>query len=392
MVDAAFEEQLRRRGLTPLSADVAVEALQRALDHDVATVTVADVDWARFAPSFAAVRAGSLFRELPEVRALDASTEAAASVPEAAALLDRLRSVSERERHRQILAIVAHETASVLGHADAARIDPRRGFAALGLDSLMAVELRRRLQRRTGVALDATVTFDHPTPEDVAARVRDLLEPGLGGTARSAEEGERDPAPREADGHEPIAIVGVGLRLPGGVVDLDGLWTLLAKGLDTVRPIPEERWDVGAFYDPDPDAKGKSYVRSGAFLDDVAGFDAAFFGISPREAAQIDPQHRLLLEAAFWALEDAGVPPSSLKNSATGVFVGVGPSDYGVLQGKSGATEAYGLTGTHTSFAAGRLAFTLGLQGPALSIDTACSSSLVALHVACQALRRGERE
>jgi acyl transferase domain-containing protein/thioesterase domain-containing protein/NADP-dependent 3-hydroxy acid dehydrogenase YdfG/acyl carrier protein len=195
----------------------------------------------------------------------------------------------------------------------------------------------------------------------------------------------------EGASHEPVAIVGVGLRAPGGVEDLDGLWTLLESERDPVRPIPASRWDAERDYDPDPEVAGKSYVREAAFVDGVEGFDPAFFDISPREAKSLDPQHRLLLESAWEALEHAGVVPSSLARTRTGVYVGVGPSEYGRLQ-RAAEADTYAVMGTHTAFAAGRLAFHLGLQGPAVCIDTACSSSLVALHLACAALRSGECE
>jgi acyl transferase domain-containing protein/NAD(P)-dependent dehydrogenase (short-subunit alcohol dehydrogenase family) len=188
---------------------------------------------------------------------------------------------------------------------------------------------------------------------------------------------------------EPIAIVGVGLRMPGSVDSLESLWALLEDQRDVVRTIPRERWDADHDFDADPEAPGKSYVREAAFADDVDRFDAAFFGISPREAKRMDPQHRLLLEASWHALEDAGVLPSSLARSRTGVYVGIGPCEYGQLTSTANA-DAYVPLGTHASFAAGRIAFHLGLQGPALSVDTACSSSLVALHLATRALRSGE--
>ena len=191
---------------------------------------------------------------------------------------------------------------------------------------------------------------------------------------------------------EPIAIIGIGLRLPGAIADLSGLWQMLKNGGDAVGPIPEARWSANNNYDPNPDAKGKSYVREAAFLDNVDLFDADFFGISPRETKHIDPQHRLLLETSWHTLEQAGVVPETLKQHKIGVFVGIGPSDYDTIQSTNKDAEAYRILGTHTSFAAGRIAFSLGLQGPAISIDTACSSSLVALHLACQSLRQNECE
>jgi acyl transferase domain-containing protein len=192
---------------------------------------------------------------------------------------------------------------------------------------------------------------------------------------------------------EPIAIVGLGCRLPGGVRDAASFWTLLAKGVDAVTEVPADRWDAAALYDPDPRTRGKMSTRWGAFLGEIDGFDAAFFDISPREAARMDPQQRLLLEVAWNALEDAGQNPSRLAGSPAGVFVGVHSHshDYWTLQAENPESlDAYAGTGTSHSVLAGRLSYLLDLRGPSLAVDTACSSSLVALHLAAQALRTRE--
>jgi len=197
-----------------------------------------------------------------------------------------------------------------------------------------------------------------------------------------------------ARAREPIAIIGMGCRLPGGADNPQAFWELLRDGRDAVREVPVDRWDVDALYDPDPDAPGRMSARAGGFLDRVGEFDPEFFSITPREALTLDPQQRLLLEVTWEALEDAGVAPSSLSGSATGVFVGICNSDHfqRVLGRGTEEIDAYLASGNALSVAAGRLSYFLGLNGPAMSVDTSCSSSLVALHVGCQSLRRGESQ
>lgn len=192
---------------------------------------------------------------------------------------------------------------------------------------------------------------------------------------------------------EPIAIVGVGCRFPGGVIDGPSYWRLLRNGVDAVSEIPADRFDVDAYYDPEPGKPGKIYTRQGGFLDEIGQFDPQFFGISPREAISLDPQQRLLLEVSWEALENAGQAPDKLQGSRTGVFVGIGQNDYGQLQltcGDPSVINAYFGTGNGLCFAPGRLSHVLGLRGPNMAIDTACSSSLVAVHLALQSLRAGE--
>ncbi|MFF1303792.1 SDR family NAD(P)-dependent oxidoreductase [Streptomyces sp. NPDC058307] len=263
---------------------------------------------------------------------------------------------------------------------DASAIDPHTAFADLGLTSMGAMTLWHRLGLRTGLRLPATLVWDHPTPAAVAAHLDERLHGA----------GSESTAPRRGPAAEPIAIVAVGCRYPGGVRSPEDLWRLVSDGVDATGEFPADRgWDVDALYHPDPDRLGTTYTRRGGFLTDAADFDPLFFGISPREATATDPQHRLLLEVAWETLERAGIPAPALRGSATGVYVGLMHGGYG-----GGASrhplEAHLGAGSAGSVASGRISYVLGLRGPALTVDTACSSSLVAMDLAAAALRAGE--
>ncbi|MFE7385779.1 type I polyketide synthase, partial [Streptomyces zhihengii] len=377
VVRGEAEQALRRRGLIPMDPAMAIQALARAVDGGESGVTVAAVDWSVFAPAFTSVRPSALLSDLPEAADALATTSASGVADEGpgAELRRRLVEATVTERSQMLLDLVRERAAEVLGHAGAEAVEPGRAFRDLGFDSLMAVELRNLLTTHTGLTLPATLVFDYPNPTVLGDY---LLTQFLG--SHDALPDTTRPASVVAGSDEPVAIVGMACRYPGGVTSPEQLWSLVAGGVDGITPFPEDRgWPVGML---------DGTAARGGFVHDADEFDAGLFGISPREALAMDPQQRLLLETAWETLESAGMNPRSLTGHSVGVFAGASPSGYG-SNGVAGA-EGHLLTGTANSVISGRLAYVFGLEGPAVTVDTACSSSLVALHLAAQALRSGE--
>ncbi|MEU5789028.1 type I polyketide synthase [Micromonospora purpureochromogenes] len=376
---------VRRLGLPALGVDDGLALLDAAVATGEPLVVPLRVDPA-------AVRARgevpTLLRGLvtaPTRRAAAGTTSGGGT---ATGLARRLAGVTEAERHRILVELVRTRVAAVLGHSGVEAVAPDRAFKDLGFDSLAAVELRNALNEATGLRLPATLVFDHPTAEAAARFLADRLV----GAAPAAAPALAPTTPAAPD-DDPIAIVAIHCRYPGEVRSADDLWRLLVEERDAISEFPVDRgWDVDAVYDPRPGAAGKTYVKTGGFLHDAAEFDPEFFGIMPREALAMDPQQRLLLQGAWEAFERAGIDPASMRGSRTGIYVGVMYTEYGsrVQQHVPEEIAAYLSGGSGASIASGRVAYALGLEGPAVTIDTACSSSLVALHIACQALRQGE--
>ncbi|WP_406312547.1 type I polyketide synthase [Streptosporangium sp. NBC_01639] len=371
------EERMRRLGLPALPAEEGLAMFDAAVGAEHAALVPLRVDTSLLRNRGDELPA--LLRGLVRLPARQvARASAAASGSGGGELERRLAGLDEDERARVLLDLVRGQVAAVLGHASTDAVESDRAFKELGFDSLTAVELRNGLNTATGLRLPATLIFDYPSSQAVA----DHIGATLSGTASGVSAAVAVRTPVDDD---PIAIVGMACRYPGGVTTPEELWRLVADGVDAVSGFPTDRdWDVDGVYDPEPGIEGKSYACEGGFLYDAAYFDPGFFGISPNDALYMDPQQRLLLETSWEAIERAGIDPAALKGSRTGVFAGVMYHDYGL--GKEAGTTSGG------SLVSGRVSYTLGLEGPSVSVDTACSSSLVALHLAIQALRTGECE
>ncbi|MFE2679862.1 SDR family NAD(P)-dependent oxidoreductase, partial [Streptomyces hygroscopicus] len=388
-LDETDLRRVSRSGLVPLSSEEGLELFDAALASDEIVPIPVRLDIPALRAQGAELPA--LFRNVvPSVTTRrTARTEQNDSLPDA--LRRRLAGMPRASQDQMLLELVRAQTAAALGHATPETVNTRRPFKELGFDSLMGVDLRNRLTAETGLRLPATLVFDYPTPMALVGHLRDEILGGAGVTsAAGAGAVAATGAPVDSD---PIVIVGMSCRFPGGVRTPEELWDLVMAGTDAMSEFPSDRgWDLEGMYDPDPDREGTYYARNGGFLYDANQFDPAFFGISPREAMAMDPQQRLLLETSWEAFERAGIDPASARGSRSGVFVGVMYNDYGTrLQGNApeGFEGSLG-TGSAGSVASGRISYTFGLEGPAVTVDTACSSSLVALHLAAQALRQGE--
>ena len=389
---------LNRHGLNLLLPGHALRALRDVLTRDDGPIAVADVEWARFAPAFQSARTSALLAGVDVAEEITGAGAVAATGAATVAPLAHLLTRSSRERQSAFVDLIRAEVAVVLEHRQAGDVDIDRPFREMGFDSLAVVDLRRRLNRATGLTLAVTAVFDHPSVHTLAGHL-DALLATTAGPAPGADPPDDRPGVRAAAAgtdvaadDDPMVIVGMSCRFPGDfpgdVCSPEDLWQLLVRGGDAIADAPGDR----GWGDPALDAvTGARETRRGGFLSAVGDFDAEFFGVSPREALAMDPQQRLLLETAWEALERAGIDPTSVRGTPGGVYVGVAAQGYGNgCPVEEFDLAGHVLSGTVTSVASGRVGYTLGLEGPAVTVETACSSALVALHLAGQALRAGE--
>jgi len=358
-----------RQGIQPLTNQEALDALNEVLKQGIPQLGVIHINWQTLTESLS-----------PPPSWLADFIEKKSNSP----MIDSLKIAPPEQREKLLKQIVIQEVKKILNQTQ--NLDESKGFFEMGMDSLLALELKNKLQNLVGEKLSDTVVFDYPTLDTLIPYLASLLKiktsplPSFSSTS-------------PINSEESIAVIGMGCRFPGGANDPETFWKLLEQGFDSSIEVPENRWNIDDYYDP-TNAPGKMISRKSSFLTTpIENFDAAFFGISPREAEYLDPQQRLLLEITWEALENANIAPPILRNTATGVFIGISSNDYGMLLSKNvndEEIEAYYGTGNAASVAAGRISYTLGLLGPSLAIDTACSSSLVAIHEACQSLRQQE--
>ncbi len=380
----------RHRGLEGPSAVEGGALFPQLLRTRAAQVAMMRLDMRQWVEYYPQAIGSSLVAHLP-------IEQTASLSPRETALRRTLMTMAAEDRRRRLETFVRDQASQVLNQ-DPARIHNRTPFSDLGIDSLMGIELRNLLERGLGLHLSATLLWTYPNLsalsehllrvcEDQDAAEDDAMEPRTEKDAKQARRQPQIPSDMtEMKEKEPIAVIGLGCRFPGGVHDPETFWQLLMEETDPITEIPAERRIRAK--SGEPGARWAGLLNT----DLIECFDNTFFGIAPREAASLDPQQRMLLEVAWEAFENAGVPPNQLAGSRTGVFVGIWSQDYAHLINSLDPDlhDAYSLTGNIASVAAGRLAFVLGLQGPCLTVDTACSSSLVALHLATASLRNGE--
>jgi len=383
------------RGVDPIPPARGVSILGELLLQGADHVAVLPLDWSRFeCPAWASGISRLVSALAPHRPAGGKSRE-----------LEHVEHLPVRERRTGVLEFVRDQVGRILGVDSPRELDPEKPLSELGLDSLMALELRNRLTEAAGMNLPAGLLFVHPSIRGLADYITESVLDSTGDPAKSAvprcyDQGalaalagevsslSNPEADRALDefASEPIAVVGIGCRFPGDVDCPREFWELLRSGRDGIVDVPPDRWDVDSFYDPDLSIPGTMNTRRGGFLSRLDQFDPSFFGISAGEACGIDPQQRMLLEVSWQAIENAGYAPEQWGGSPVGVFIGISSWDYSTLLTEA---PARGGTGVVPSIAANRLSYFFDFHGPCMAIDTACSSSLVAVDLACQSLRSG---
>ncbi|MCG8673433.1 MAG: SDR family NAD(P)-dependent oxidoreductase [Pseudomonadales bacterium] len=369
-------EETQKRGLRLLEPDTAIALMEHYWHVDEASIIV-DVDWQQFRSIMELRKDHPLFGQLGKALTTTKVTG------EKSAFLKSLYSLSVEERQSKIQEHLQVMLNRIIGKSESETIDPELPLMDLGIDSIMALEIKKQLEAETGETVKATLIFDYPTINKISAHFAHTL---------FDEEPEHQAIQGSQISREPIAIVGIGSRLPKAPNGPGDFWRLLKNGESGIDDKPDQRWDIDTYLDTNPDIPGKSYTFSAGLIDDIEGFDGKLFGIAPRELESMEPQQRLALEAAWGALENAGCKPKDIAGSKTGVFMGVGANEYIRSCADSAREEdiMFIPTGNALNVIAGRVAFTLGLNGPCMAVDTACSSSAVAIHLASQSLQNGE--
>jgi acyl transferase domain-containing protein/NADPH:quinone reductase-like Zn-dependent oxidoreductase/surfactin synthase thioesterase subunit/acyl carrier protein len=365
-----------KSGILGLNPKDGMRALEAALLSSQAHLTIANINWKNYLKQF--IEPPAWLESFAERKSTKDN------------LLAQLETAEPSDRLQLLKSYVINTVSAVLDIPSSKKIDEKRGFFDMGLDSLMAVELKNRLQAGLGktAILSSTTIFDHASIEKMTQYIGQLLK------LENIQMRKREQAISVIQPDEPIAVIGMSCRFPGGANSPGAYWELLNKGGDAINEIPASRWVADSFYDPDPSVPGKMISKLGGFLDvDISLFDASFFKISPKEAEYLDPQQRLLLEVSYEAIKSSGIEPDSLDGSHTGVFIGICSHDYMDLLTATGdklLINPYMATGNAASTATGRISFVFGLEGPNFAVDTACSSSLVAIDEACKNLRSGD--
>ncbi len=375
--EAASEAE--RRGLRLLAPESAIELMMKSWSQGHAHQTVVDVDWSRFREIMEMRRPHPMFGALGRVL-----TSGSEVTGEKSAFFKSLYPLDLEERAAKINVYLQDLLGKVTGKAEGDVVDPEMPLMDLGIDSIMALEIKKQLEADTGQAMKATLIFDYPTIN----KISEFFAVSLYGE----ESGDHSVASAGLYHGEPIAIVGIGSKMPKAPNGPGDFWNLLKDGVCGINDEPSNRWDLDKYLDKNEDAPGKTYTLSAGLVDDIEYFDGKLFGIAPREIESMEPQQRLVLEAAWSSIENAGYAPNAMNGTRTGVFIGVGANEY-IRACATGAREEdimFIPTGNALNVIAGRVAFNLGLQGPCMTIDTACSSSAVATHLAVQSLRNGE--